>query len=284
LKSKEKNKPHNLKTLTGASHLPGIQHKINSMIRKHIMPQKGKSDDVRWRSNDIHRIEALSDSVFAFAVTLLIVSLEVPKTFHELYDNFFVGMFGFLVGFGFLMLIWHDQYSFFRRYGLHDRLTIFWTAALLFVVLFYIYPTKFLFTYLFSQNHIKVHGVDIKMVETVEEARQMMMLYGLGFMLVYFILWQTYNYALRRSVEIGLTPIEVFITRTHSYRRLIVCVFGLLCILTAYILPAEDCGYAGYLLMFIFPVLYIVGSLRRKRLNKIFTKEDIEAHHDFVHS
>lgn len=254
------------------------------MIRKHVMPHKGKRDDVRWRSNDIHRIEALSDGVFAFAVTLLIVSLEVPKTFHELYDNFFVGMFAFLVGFGFLMLIWHDQYSFFRRYGLHDRLTIFWTAALLFVVLFYIYPTKFLFTYLFSQNNIKVNGGYIKMVETVEDARQLMMIYGLGFMLVYFILWQTYSYALRKSAAIGLTLIEIFITRTHTYRRLILSIFGLLCILIAYILPAEDCGYAGYMLFLIFPALYIVSSIRRKRLKKLFTQEDIEAHYDFVHS
>jgi len=248
------------------------------------MPRNGKRNDVRWRSNDIHRIETLSDGVFAFAVTLLVVSLEVPKTFHELYDNFFVGMFGFLVGFGFLMLIWHDQYSFFRRYGLHDRLTILWTVALLFVVLIYVYPTKFLFTYLVSQNHIMNHGVPIRMVESNEEARQLMLLYGLGFMLVYFILWQTYRYALIKSASIGLTPIEVFITRTHVYRRLTLFIFGLLSIITAYVLPAEDCGYAGYLLILIFPILYILSSVRRKRLEKLFTQKDIEAHHDFVHS
>ena len=31
----------------------------------------------RWRGGEIARIEGLSDAVFAFAVTLLIVSLEV---------------------------------------------------------------------------------------------------------------------------------------------------------------------------------------------------------------
>jgi uncharacterized membrane protein len=44
----------------------------------------GETEGFRWRSHDISRFEGLSDAVFGFAITLLIVSLEVPRTFDEL--------------------------------------------------------------------------------------------------------------------------------------------------------------------------------------------------------
>jgi len=39
---------------------------------------------VQFRNREISRLEGLSDAVFGFAITLLIVSLEVPKTSSEL--------------------------------------------------------------------------------------------------------------------------------------------------------------------------------------------------------
>jgi uncharacterized membrane protein len=41
----------------------------------------------RWRTRESSRIEELSDAVFGFALTLLVVSLEVPRTFGELLDS-----------------------------------------------------------------------------------------------------------------------------------------------------------------------------------------------------
>src|SRR6267143_1298112 len=59
------------------------------MIRQKLIEKEiGSPADFRWRSHEISRIEGLSDAVFAFAVTLLVVSLEVPKTFNDLVQPF----------------------------------------------------------------------------------------------------------------------------------------------------------------------------------------------------
>ena len=91
------------------------------------------------------RIEGFADAVFGFALTLLVVSLEVPNNFDELLSTM-QGFFAFALSGWLLYSVWFDHYRFFRRYGLKDNFTMNLSAVLLFVVLFYVYPLKFLFT------------------------------------------------------------------------------------------------------------------------------------------
>src|SRR6185369_13288753 len=120
------------------------------MIRGKLI-DKGIGDDkkFRWRSHEVSRLEGLSDAVFGFAITLLVVSLEVPKTFAELMQAM-RGFGAFAVSFALLIVVWYNQYKFFRRYALQDNYTVVLNAAVLFVVLFYVYPLKFVFTFLIS--------------------------------------------------------------------------------------------------------------------------------------
>ncbi len=98
--------------------------------------------DFRLRGHEVNRIKAFSDAVFGFAVTLLIVSLEVPKSFEELLITM-KGFFAFEISFLFLMLIWYEQNMFFRRFALDNRIIIFLNAFLTFIVLFYVYRSNF---------------------------------------------------------------------------------------------------------------------------------------------
>src|SRR5215831_12777980 len=99
----------------------------------------------RWRGGEITRLEGFTDAVFAFAVTLLVVSLEVPHTFDELIAAM-KGFVAFAICFAILVQVWYYHYIFSRRYGLQTTYTVVMNAILLFVVLFYVYPLKFLFT------------------------------------------------------------------------------------------------------------------------------------------
>ena len=56
------------------------------MLRTQLARNDIESGAFRWRSHEISRVEGLSDAVFGFAITLLVVSLEVPKTFNELLE------------------------------------------------------------------------------------------------------------------------------------------------------------------------------------------------------
>jgi uncharacterized membrane protein len=87
------------------------------------------------RSHDISRLEAFSDAVFAFALTLLVVALEVPKSYDELM-KLMGGFLSFACCFSVLLLIWYEHNIFFRRYGLSDPYTVVLNGGLLFVVMF----------------------------------------------------------------------------------------------------------------------------------------------------
>src|SRR3954463_9637897 len=143
----------------------------------------------RWRGGEIARIEGLSDAVFAFAVTLLVVSLEVPKTFNEL-SELMRGFLPFAISFTFLLQIWHEQYRFFRRYNLQDFTSIVLNCILLFIVLFYAYPLKFLWTFLIASwttGHTPdVHfasGAVEKMIEA-HQLPQLMAIFSGGYLAV----------------------------------------------------------------------------------------------------
>jgi hypothetical protein len=95
--------------------------------------------------HDVTRIEAFSDAVFGFAITLLVVSLAVPDSFDALLQVM-KGLPVFAVTFAILLMMWQEHHNLFKRFPCSDGPTIWLNGALLFVVVSYIYPLKFLFS------------------------------------------------------------------------------------------------------------------------------------------
>src|ERR1700749_4068089 len=116
-----------------------------------------KKSVIKWRSHEPSRLETFSDAVFAFALTLIIVSVEVPKTFVDLLDMM-KGVVSFGICFAFLFNIWNMQNKFFRRFGLTDAYTGALNGILLFVSLIYVYPLKFLTSLIGSEDQFNDHG------------------------------------------------------------------------------------------------------------------------------
>lgn len=229
-----------------------------------LRPHLAKRDHgFRWRGHDISRIEGLSDAVFAFAITLLVVSLEVPKTFGELREMMH-GFLAFGLCFALLLMIWHAQYLYFRRYALDDRRTFLLNAALLFVVAFYIYPLKFLFSALVDQVtgfHAVKAGVPVPGMN-LEEWSQLMMIYGAGYVGVYVIFALLYLHAYRLRDALELSPMEAYETRGVVQEQLVMIGIGALSVGLALMRKPSLSGMS-YIL--IGPMQTMLGMRHGKR-------------------
>ena len=226
-------------------------------------------DGFKHRGHDVKRIEAFSDAVFALAVTLLIVSLEVPQSFEELMVTV-RGFFAFGVSFTLLMMIWYEQNIFFRHYGMDDLVTIVLNCTLIFLVLFYVYPLKFLFTLVFrSQIYGEGHS---PFIIQVTDTPKLMMLYGTGYILIYLLFSCMYIHALRKKTALQLSVREIFDTRTKLFKNIILISIGLLSVLVSQILSPGSAGIAGMVYVLIGPALSIFFGFRTRTKRKLITR------------
>ena len=217
------------------------------------------------RRHDISRLEAFSDAVFAFALTLLVVALDVPQSYDELM-KLMAGFIPFAASFALLTWIWYEHNIFFRKYGLQDPLTTTLNAVLLFVVLFYVYPLKFLFTAAFS-FFIPVLGIELRL--TPGQLPRIFAIYGAGFVVLFTMFALLYLQAYRRRRELNLTPLDEFDVRRSIGEHLVSAGVGLVAIAVALFTPMPFPVLSGFTYFLMGPAHWtfgVVSGRRRKAL------------------
>ena len=252
------------------------------MIREALSKKEpAERDGFRLRGRgEVSRVEALSDGVIAFAITLLVVSLEVPRTFDELLVTMH-GFLAFAITFAVLFHVWTVQYRFFRRYALNDNFTIWMTALLLFVVLFYVYPLKFVWTFIVNAllgfaSTVETSAGRAEPVVRGEQVPTMLAVYGLGFAAVFAIFALLYLHAHRRRAALGLNELERFDTLSSLQENALMSLIGLLSVAVALTRSARLMTLAGLTYWLIGPVMYAHGYARgraRKRLERDLARD-----------
>ncbi len=170
---------------------------------------------VRFR--EVSRLEAFSDAVFGFALTLLVVSLDTPSTTAEL-RQLVGGFLPFGVTFAMVSWIWYQHNVFFRRYGMQDAWTTALNCMLLFVVLFYVFPLKYLTLTLIGPLTMNRAGLP-----PLSELSGPLVLavYSTGVLMIFGLFVLLHLHAWRLRAQLDLTPLEEVVLRyglrAHQY-------------------------------------------------------------------
>jgi uncharacterized membrane protein len=243
------------------------------MLRKYFAAQKESGKEkIRWRSHEVTRIEAFSDAVFAFAVSLLVISLEVPKNSKELLESLW-GLVPFTFCFLSVFWVWRAQYKFFRRYGLHDGVTIALNGLLMFVVLCFVYPLKFLISSAIMHDAYSVRREDLV---------PLAVLYNGGFAVIGFLICAMYLNALWRKDEINLTQIEIFETRSYIWTFAFPALASTLAVVISMLVRSHPeniniCFFSYALLGIVFPFYH--RKYDRAFKKRFGTVPMVEPHH-----
>ncbi len=225
------------------------------------------SDGFRLRGLGFSRLDAFSDVVFGFALTLLVVSLEVPKNFEELH-HLWSGFLPFGISFLLLMLIWYGHFTYFRRFGTHDAGTVWLNGILLFVVLFYVYPLKFLFLSAFGQAGS---------LDSAHDTREVVLLFASGLAMLYFLFAAMYANAYRQREKLELSTIERMLTKSFILEEAGTGSIGLLVCLLAVVLPPGKAGEACLVFLVIGAWKSFMGA-RAGRTARRMRKSGDQAH------
>ena len=203
----------------------------------------------RMRGSTMSRIDVFSDVAFGFALVLLVVSLAMPVTSARL-QNSIPSFVPFVISFVMLLGVWYSHYVFFRRYGLLDRVTVGLNSVLLFLVLFCVFPLKFLFsaisTYLFRDSSPTWFA-------TTVQINGMLVLYALGFAAVFFLVASLYWNAWRLRELLALSGVERLLTVSSIVDALGMVAIALIACLASLVIPSAWSAYIAAIYLLIAP-------------------------------
>jgi hypothetical protein len=212
------------------------------MIRDRIFNEYGLDVHFRLRGKDVTRLEALSDGIFSLAIALLVVSSQVPASYKELL-GFMEDFAAFFLCMLMIISIWKNHYHYFLRYGLRDQFCLRVNTILLFLVLFYVYPLKFLFKFTLkelyyeamynfvSQSYKKEFDTFFMQTIQAEQISSLVFIFTLGLGLIQLCFVLLYVHAYQNRNELALSPVEILITqnqKNHHLTVIAVCAVSLL--------------------------------------------------------
>jgi uncharacterized membrane protein len=229
----------------------------------------GMNKEFRYRGEEPGRLENFSDAVFALAITLLLISTSPPNNFEQI-KRFTFDLIPFSLCIIIIISIWHEHYIFFLRYGLRNGKVIVLNSLFLVIVLFYVYPLKFLtklvlypIAYLVGQESIMQ---ELAGMIRGEDIADLMIIYGMGGAGIFFVLMLMYRYAYRNAEQLELNEIEAFDTKAKIKTNMLMGIVPLVSVTVAMILRGH--WTAGMLSGFTYFLYTPIMTMHGKQVEK----------------
>ena len=233
------------------------------------LPTKG---GFRMRGENMTRIEVFSDAAFAFAVTMLVVSLSsIPQNFTELVEAI-KGVPAFASSFACIMVFWGAHRSWSRRFGLEDGISTTLTLCLIFIILIYVYPLKIMMTSMFYW--ISGGWFPSKfLVANASEMTGLIIMYGVGVMAVAATQLGLYLRVKNLSESLSLNPLERIRVDLECATWLIHVVVSLLSVIVGLLFYHAPHGYLAAFLYLLLPLCIPFVLMHFKKKEKALPKE-----------
>src|SRR5438132_7231398 len=220
----------------------------------------------RLRGMEMTRLETFIDAAFAFAISMLVIAAQqIPDNIQTLLAAF-KNVPTFVCSIAVLGIFWRGHWLWSRRYGLEDGASILISWAMMVTILIFIYPLKAIFGamwYLISSGQV---GQPFSLHTTESQARTIFVIYALGLVAISaeILLLNLRAWQLREPLR--LNALERLVTSGELTGWSIPVGVGLVSLILAFTLPAEQLQWSGWVYFWMIVLLRVHWFWHRRRL------------------
>ncbi len=219
----------------------------------------------RLRGMEMTRLETFIDAAFAFAVTMMVISVDrIPRNIEELFEAF-KDVPAFLASIVVLGIFWRGHWLWSRRYGLEDGTSIFISWAMMGTILIYIYPLKVVFggMWFLLSSHRVGHAIS---VQSLGQARALFAIYALGFTAIALEILLLNLRAWRLRGPLRLNAKERVTARSEISGWCIPVSIGILSLILALTMPPGKIAWSGWVYFSMAILVPLHSRHRRQRI------------------
>ena len=222
-----------------------------------------KDQGISLRGEGMTRIETFVDAAFAFAFTLLVISIDnIPSSTQELLE-LSLDIPAFVASALTIGVIWYAHTRWSRAFGLEDSVTTMLSIVLVIFVLIFVYPIKLMFRITFSyfsDGYFSYGLGDFVLLDI----SILIIYFSLGFLFLSIIYILLYVNTLKFRVQLRLSDYEKVYCQRVVTRWLAVCATAALsCLMAATLL--EHLPWAIYIYLTLPLSLSLIEYIYKSR-------------------